>query len=199
MTKLVLKTVAITLVAVLGAGMILFGSLALFAPLSVANFFDGMGMQNVAVKYYEKQYGKSESVEDLAVLILKLDEESDSVKSEKYLKIMIEKDEYSSYCQAQDSINNGGKVSQDEYYKGKYALSLVRNEKFDVAVSVAKDYVLENGYTDYNPFSVIIAELGMALTDAQLNTIKTEILNYKSSNQDAAISADLTAIEQLLG
>jgi hypothetical protein len=74
LTKLVWKTVAITLSALLGACLITFGSLALFAPASLGNFFGGLGMYNSSIHFYEVQYGKSQSIEDLAVLVLKLDE-----------------------------------------------------------------------------------------------------------------------------
>lgn len=198
MTKLVLKTVAITLVAVLGAGMILFGSLALFAPLSVANFFDGMGMYKPAVKFYERQYGKSEDIDDLAVLILKINQETDSIKTEEYLKIMIERTDYSNFCQEQDLLVVDGQVSTDEFYKGKYAVSLVRNDKFSMAVEVANEFVADNGYTDYNPFSVVIVELGKTLSDEQLSVLKCEISEHINGQYANVALKDINAIKQLL-
>ncbi len=198
MRKLVLKTVAITLIAVFGAGLILFGSLALFAPNSVATFFDGLGLNKPAVHYYEKQYGKSDSIDDLAVLILKIDGDSDSVKSEKYLKILIEREDYANFCYMNDQMDTSRQVSFDEHYKGQYVIALIRNGKFNSAVKVASDYVAENGYTAYNPFSVMIAEFGNTFSSEQLIEIKTQILTYIGGGSDAYIQADVNAIDELL-
>jgi hypothetical protein len=195
----VLKTVAITLVAVIGAGLILFGSLALFAPKSVADFFDGMGMYKPAVNYYEKQYGKSDNIDDLAVLILKIDAKEDSEKAERYLKILLDRKDYVNYCYMNDQLNQDRQVSFDEHYKGQYALALVRNNKFNEGLAVANSYVLANGYTAFNPYSVIIVELGSVLNVDQLNEIKTQISTYLGGEQDALIQTDVDAIEQLIG
>ncbi|MBQ8426449.1 MAG: hypothetical protein IJX16_01670 [Clostridia bacterium] len=198
MTKLVLKTVAITLVAVLGACLIAFGSLALFAPASVANFFDGLGFYKPAIHYYEKQYGKSESIEDLAVLILKLDDDKDSIKTEEYTKILIEHPDYATYCQMKDGVNQGSTVTANEFYISKYAVALVRNDKFITAIDTAKDFVDDYGYTAYNPFSVIISELGLTLDIDKLEEIEERISEYLNSANGDVVATDIARIKQLL-
>lgn len=197
MTKLVLKTIAITLIAVLGACFITFGSLALFAPKSLADFFDGLGMYKSSIIYYEKQYGKSEDIEDLAVLVLKIDDESDSEKAEKYLKVMIESSDFESYCQAENARSSGLKITLDEFYKGKYAVALVRNDKFDLAMDFANDCV-SNGYKKNNPFSLIISEFGQSFTKEQLENLRTEISAYVDGENGNMASADISVINQLI-
>lgn len=201
MTKLVLKTVAITLVAVLSACLVTFGSLALFAPKSVANFFDGLGMYKPAIHYYEKQYGKSQNIEDLAVLILKLDGEKDSVKTEGYLKAMVEHQDYSNYCNKLDTENSSTALSTDEFYRGKFAVSLVRNGKIDDALNVSAVFVESKGYTEYNPFSTIVFELGELLNDEQLTKLEGKIRSYENNlnfeQSKALIQADIQIILQL--
>lgn len=192
------KTVAITLISVLGACLITFGSLALFAPATVANFFDGLGAYNASIRYYEKQYGKSESIDDLAVLILKLDQTKDSEKTEKYVKIIIEHSDYAQYCNQNDQNDNNNVVSTNELYYGKYALALIRNGKFSNAISIANKFVSENGYTKYNPFSTIILELGNELESTKLNKIKTEITQYLGGEYENYVQADIDAIQQIL-
>ena len=199
MTKLVLKTVVITLIAVLGACSVIFGSLVLFAPVTVADFASGMGMYKTAIYCYEKQYGKSDNIDDLAVLILKIDEQKDSEKSEKYLEIMCNRVDYAEYCNVSDSNIGGAQVSLDEFYRGKYAVALVKNGKFEIAINVAKGYASEKGYTNFNPFSVIIAELGRQLTAEQLGTLRTEINAYVNGAQGTIAQEDIMQIEQLLG
>ena len=111
---------------------------------------------------------------------------------------MIEKEDYNDYCYMSDQTSTGRQVSFDEHYKGQYALAQARNGKFAEGLETAKNYVAEKGYTKFNPFSVIIAELGNTLSKEQLDEIKTQILTYLGGEKDAVIQADVDAIEQLL-
>lgn len=202
MTKLVLKTVAITLVAVLGACLITFGSLALFAPVSLARMFDGLGMYKSSIHYYEKQYGKSESIEDLAVLVLKIDNEKDSVKAEKYLEIMVQHPDYSTYCETASEDDAFSNLSLSEFYNAKYAVALVKNsaetpEKFNSAIQFA-NAIAHFGYNENNPFSAIISELGGSLSEEQLLALKSEILEYLDDGQNQIAKSDINTIDQLL-
>lgn len=195
MGKLVLKTVAITLAAVLSVCMILFGTLAIFAPAKVANFFDKFGFYGPTVHYYEKQYGKSGEIEDLAVLILKIDDESDSAKEKKYVEEMINRADYSDYCVSVDNSNELSKIKTKEYYAGKYATSLVRTNNFSQALTFAEDFIKKNTYSDYNPYGVIVAEIGESLTLEQLSQLKIKVSTY--SYKDVA-KADLSEIDRLI-
>ncbi len=195
------KTVAITLITVLGACLIIFGSLVLFAPARVANFFDSVGFYNSSIRLYEKQYGKSDSIDDLAVLILKLDQAKDSEKIEYYGEIMIEHEDYAEYCKSKDKDAPKGSITTNEFYFGKYVVSLAKNDNITMAVSKANEFVLNNGYTDYNPFSVMISELGNELGVEKLNLIKKEILEYKEylgGVRISALEADIDLIEQII-
>ena len=157
-----------------------------------------MGFYKPAIHYYEKQYGKSGSIDDLAVLILKLDDEKDSVKTEEYTKILIEHPDFDNYCERKDDVNQGSTVSANEFYYGKYAVALVRNDKFEIAINTAKAFVAEYGYTGYNPFSVIISELGITLDNVELEKIKTEIIKYNNGGTDNLVATDIARVEQLL-
>ena len=190
-----LKTVTITLAAVLGVCMIIFGTLAMVAPAKVADFFDKLGWYNTSVHYYEKQYGKSDSIEDLAVLILKIDDESDSAKEKKYLETLLNHTDYKSYCTLKDSESENAEVKTNEYYSGAYAIALVRVGKFNDAISFAYDFVSKNTYTAYNPFSALIAELGESLSLEQLEKLKNKVSGF--SYKDTA-KADLREINRLI-
>ena len=195
MGKLVLKTVAITLAAILGVCMIIFGTLAMVAPAKIASFFDKIGWYNSSVRYYEKQYGESENIEDLAVLILKIDDERDSAKEKKYLEILLNRSDYKSYCTTKDNENESLEIKTNEYYSGAYALALVRVGRFNDAVNFAYDFVRNNTYTAYNPFSTIIAELGETLSLEQLEKIKTKVLGFSFKGH---AKADLREINRLI-
>ena len=198
MKKLVLKTVAITLTAVLGACLILFGSLALCAPAEVANFFSDLGIYGPSIHYFEKQYGKSKSLDDLAVLILKIDAEKDSALAEKYLNQMLNSSDFRDFCSVKDAFNGKWDVTTSEYYGGQYSVSLVRNNKFTESLEYCKTFVTKNGYTAYNPFSVTIAELKALLTSEQLTAIKSEIQPFTTTNDGDIATADIVAIDALI-
>lgn len=197
MTKLVLKTVAITLAAILSACLIAFGSLALFAPAKIAGFFDDLGMYKSSIHYYEKQYGKSESIEDLAVLILKIDEERDAEKEEEYLELMLKHPNFLEYCDGESASSIDPSLSMSDFYKGKYAVALIRNNKFDKAVNFASECVF-HGYANNNPFSIILLEFGSELTKEQLNTLKTKISDFVGGAYTSVAESDLAIINQLL-
>ena len=81
---------------------------------------------------------------------------------------------------------------------GSYASVLVKNGKFEDALTVADDYVKENGYTSFNPFSVIIMENGESLTTENLTTLKLKILGYGLTGvQLENVLADLQSIQNL--
>jgi hypothetical protein len=196
--------VAITLSALLGACLITFGSLALFAPASLGNFFGGLGMYNSSIHFYEVQYGKSQSIEDLAVLVLKLDEKNDSKKVETYLEKMISLDNFEEYCEKLDKKGNSS-LSSSKVFQGKYAVSLVRNNKFDKAVDFAHDFAVRHGggtdidgYVKGNPFSAIIAEVGEELTDEQLSKLETAISQYLGGIHSDIVELDIENIKQLI-
>ncbi len=195
MKKLVLKTVAITLVAVLGVCMIIFGTLAMVAPVKVASLFDAIGWYGPSVHYYEKQYGKSNNIEDLAVLILKIDDENDCDKEKKFVEIMLNRTDYKDYCTALDKANEFSAIKTNELYCGKYALALVRIDKFDDALDFSFDFIGDNSYSSYNPFSVIIAELGESLTLEQLEKLESSISRY---SYNTTAKSDLSEINRLI-
>lgn len=147
MKKLVIKTTLITLACLIGALVITISALCLFAPATMAGFFDDVGNYSASVFFYEKQYEKTGDIEDLDKLILKVDMAGDTVRTEKYVKQLIEHKDFNKFLMA-----------DREYYYGCYALSLARNGKFDDAVKVGQDFVSENGYTALNPLRVLITD-----------------------------------------
>ncbi len=194
MTKLVLKTVAITLASVIGALALTFGALALFSPVSIAKAFDAMGGYSSAVYFYELQYNKTGSVEDLAYLTIKIDDDNDTARAEKYLAELIEHKDFSSLCQSEEQ----GAVSSKEFYYGEYALALAKNDKVDKAIETANAFVVTNGYTDFNPFSVLLFEYGAYLSNADLDQIKEKIQGYSLSGKELEkANVDISHIETL--
>ncbi len=121
MKKLVLKTVLITLASIIGAALITFGAMSIFAPGTVAGFFDDLGNYSASVFFYEKEYIKSGDIDDLVVLIDKAYAENDGARTEEYLSELIGHKDFSDYCATKDAENSGG-LSTEDYYNELYEL-----------------------------------------------------------------------------
>lgn len=154
MKKLVIKTASITLASIILFVGVLFGALAIFTPKTLGKFFDGMGGEDTAIFFYEKQYNKKQRNEDLFVLVDKLNAYDDEEKTYKYSKILIENVEFSS-------------LSDAEFYYGKFAVSAVECGKIEDGLKKSVQFIKDNGYTTHNPLRTIIfdSELDFNLND----------------------------------
>lgn len=191
MKKLVIKTTLITLASLIGAMAITFGAIALFAPGFTAGIFNGVGNYSATVFFYEKQYAKTQSLIDLMILVDKVDYEKDGVRAEKYLELLVNHKDF-------DKLSgvDGGTVSENEFYLGNYALVLAKNDKFVKALSVSSEFVKENGYTNYNPYRILIYDY-TEITDDNLRSILTDLLGITPSEK---VVADVNYINnKLLG
>lgn len=204
MKKLILKTTAITLASVLAVCLLTFGILGLFFPAPLARLFDKTGGYSASVYFYEKQYKKTGDINDLANLVVKIDEEKDSERAEIFLADLVYHKDFDSFCNEQDNDNKQG-VSTREYYVGSYASVLVRNGKFVSAVIVADGYVDEFGYTAFNPYSVIIMKNGKSMGNSNLTSLYQTIEEYKTKGQITIagqlnnLEADLQSIKNIQG
>lgn len=188
MKKLVIKTSLITLASIIVALSAVFGAFCLFAPASVAVFFDGVGNYSASVFFYEKQYEKSGDILDLDALFIKSYGVKDYGRSERYLGELINHDNFESLLSKDDAL------SDKEYYYGCYVLSLAKNGKIDKACEVSQEFVSENGYTKHNPLSTLVLEyVDENTAENEKQTIKSAITacTNVSTLQEAYRVADL--------
>ena len=200
MTKLILRTIAVTLASVLVALAVAFGAATLFAPKMIAGIFDGVGNYSATVFFYEKQYQKTGSLDDLAVVINKLDKVSDKEKTYDYIKVMVSSDGFDDYCTASDTLENG-LITTKEYFYSLYTESATLNEGFNKGVEIACAYVDANGYTEFNPIRMLISDFADIATYDQLDGLKNQIesrLSSFSATQTALANYDINDINQLL-
>ena len=193
MRKLVIKTASITLAVVIGLMVILFGALCIFSPSSVAKLFDGAGGYSASVFFYEKQYNKSQQLDDLYVLVLKLDENKDAQKTREYLTEFLSTDGVKDYCKNLDSSN--GKMTTYEYLSGKCALAIYTDTGIGDTIRFLEQSVAD-GYGDYNAYSMVISSFSDVLTVEELTAIKTSIQSLNKNNQYT--QRDIKIINELL-
>lgn len=176
MKNLVLKTVVLTFIAVIAVFLTVYGCFASFAPKSLASVWADLGNYGISIKYYEKQYEKTDNIDDLATLCSKTDEKNDSERAVKYLALLTEKEDFSEFC----AQNDGGKTY--EFYYGKYAVAAFYKADVEAAIKVAK-LAVKNGYTAHNAFYTLIVSAD-ALTKADGTAIAAAVTEIKSNLTD---------------
>ncbi len=191
MRKLVLKTVLFTLLGVISTLAVLFGIFALFFPKNLASVADQMGNYGVSVFYYEKAYEKSGNTTDLYDLVVNLDEQVDSQKSFKYSGELLKKSDF-------NVLEKGETPTTKEFISAKYAISAFLSNESYTAITFCENFVLSNGYGEFNPFTVSISQVlnklskGTAnLVMQKLETLKTEV---NASEELALINGDISLI-----
>lgn len=123
MKKLVIKTAIITLASIVSIMAVAFGTLCVFMPKTVAGGFEKLGSKTASVFFYQKQYQKTNDIEDLIVVIDCAYSMEDYVLQEEYLKELINHKDFDAFCKQEDIKNNDGKITKD-YYLGYYKIVL---------------------------------------------------------------------------
>lgn len=147
MKKIIIKTTVISLIIILIAISLFFGSVAIFKPSIMANIALNSGNEKVCVKYTEKQYMKSGDVQDLTLLAERSIWAKDYGRAEKYITKLILNDNFYLI----ESTKESG-------YKNYLASSLVEaiylNGKSEKALQTALNYY--DGVSVPNTMRVII-------------------------------------------
>lgn len=157
MKKIIIRTAVITLCGVLAFIALLYGALTLFAPKALANFWGGLGSDNLAKTFSEKQYEKTEDISDLYNLIVVLDAEEDAEKVVLYTEKLLNEQGFKEFCSQNDV--SGAKISTVQYVSVKYVYSLVSLNQQKKALEFSKEFVSEFGYTEYNPLRTLFNDL----------------------------------------
>ncbi|MBE5734327.1 MAG: hypothetical protein E7347_04695 [Clostridiales bacterium] len=196
MKKLVVRTIWITLASVLGAFVIAFGATAIFAPDLMGRAFDGVGNYSASVFFYEKQYEKTGDIDDLDVLVSKINIKKDSSRAVKYFGKMVEREDFDAFCNSQ---NNGSNMSAKEYYCGYYALSLAYNGKSSQAITYAQSFVNDNSYTEFNPLRMLVLDYAQQASQTEIESLENAINSVSnfSAEQVVFINADISTLNDL--
>lgn len=186
MQRLIYKTVGITLAVVFGTVVLVFGALTLFNPKAMGELFDGCGNYTVAVWYYEKQYNSTDAFDDLKILVDKLDEKGDARRTDKYASLLIGSTDFVPYAESNGIVEFGNRIGVYEYYYGKCAIARSVDGRMKEAIDVSASYVERYGYTEFNPYRLVIAEAGKDLSKEDLVALTeaVESLGISETAQD---------------
>ncbi len=122
--------------------------LAIFSPLTYANFITAIGFKNAGLISYAQNYSKTEDIDDLYLLINKSISASNYEYQIRYIPELLEKDNYLSFVQFVQTTNIAKCSSklqllyianEDNYLKSKYVYALCHNNMKQQALEFALD------------------------------------------------------------
>ena len=164
MGKYVVKTAVITVLCIIGVLILTFFALFLFSPKTLGNAFNTTGNKSAAAFFYYRQYEKTGSLSDLAILIDVYDQKTDVGKVYGYCAELTGKPDFAAFCEEKDAGRRAG-ITTAEYYYAKYAISAYYEMGIDTCVQVCTDGVALSGYTAFNAFRYVISAVELTATD----------------------------------
>ena len=185
MKKLVIKTILITVLCVIGVLALTFFAFFLFAPKVLGNAFKSLGDDPAAVYFYEKQYKKTDSAEDLAVIIDMYDFKDDSQKVLSLSQELVGKSDFAEFCEKKDAGNTG--ITTSEYYYAKYAVASYYEGNINSAVAVCKTSVSISGYTEYNAFRFLLSRVPLNVIEKTYVKAELTFLRFSLSAEEQKI------------
>lgn len=197
MKNTVLKTAAITFLAmtILLCGTIF--ALSIFAPSVMVKVTSDLGLKKCSVKYSERLYEKTKKDEDLVNLVFSADEADEYKVIVKYSPLLLEKE---NFPQGFDGNLRGEALKN--FVTGSYFEALIKVKTSDNAVIEAaeKYYNLKyGGYKDGNPYRVLTA-LSDELSPGLISAIEEKIDSKKTAenitqSELELIEADLNILK----
>ncbi len=207
MKKLVLKTTIITLVSIALCLLIAFSVLAIGFPSVIAKGADKIGAKKTAVRFYERQYEKTDKIDDLYVLCFSAFNAQDYKTAEEYFTALNDKEGFESFCQDRDEERNSNILSLD-VCNGALVRATFETEGLQTALELSVSLVAKWGYAEYSPFLFLLESYGKKLNATQLAQIKTNINAIISGEingislsieQKAFALYDVAQVDMLLG
>ena len=146
MKKLIIKTSVITLTLILIVGFALYGLLGLIYPSSIASIAFRVNNKSICLKYTEKQYQKTNEIEDLAILVERCIWAKEYELITKYSSQFLNSKDFESF------------IASKSGYENFIACNLVQalyltNEK-EKSIELAFSYY--NGESELNPIRVLV-------------------------------------------
>ena len=177
----------------------LFGLMWGVFPGTLARIADKMGNYSFAVSMYERQYLIDKKYDSLKDILIKINEEKDAEKTDKYSTIFIGDEKYISYVKENAVHLFLTEEKTHEFFYGKCVISKVNDKSFSSAIEYARKFIDSFSYTEYNPARIVISEKLSVLSSSEKAALKSMIENYKNSsspteNELVRINSDLNSL-----
>ena len=148
MKHLIIKTVIISLSLIIAISFIIIGLVSVISPITIANASYRLGNYTISVKYTEKQYEKTKSFEDLALLVERGITASDYEVVSKYSQSFLNNENFESY-------SSGKSGDYTNYIANGYILSLYNLGHVDKSITTALQYV-DSEFSLPNPITTLV-------------------------------------------
>ncbi len=201
MKKLVIKTVFITIIAILVTCFAVMSAFCVFKPKVIAKMFEDLGNYKASQYFYQMQYNKTEDINDLLILIDNTYENQNNGELLNYVGKLISHKDFKAFCQNKNQSLGADEMKTEEYYAGLYVELLTIDDSFNKAIGFARSYVVKAngainlGYTKFNPFRVLINNRSSLLTE-QKQTLKQEIQNLLDCDEIKANNLQLGYVQE---
>ena len=165
MGKLIAKTAAYTLVAVIAAALILFGVVSLAAPSAMASFTDALGMDGACAAYSVAAAEKSGKTEDLAIAVERSYNSGRFEAAASCGEELLARDDFAQYCSSRNEEEADNPLLGDtaQYLTGIVAVSQYRTGAGGLDTAFG---ALGGSFPEKNAV-VILADAAMALGDKE--------------------------------
>ncbi len=188
MKKLIVKSISITLLIIATVTMLTILIATAFFPSFVSDLAFTTGNKSLCVKYSEKQYLKSNSDFDLALLVERSFWADDDETSIKYGAIFINDENFNSFCNTKDD-------NYKYFIVGSYCQALYENGEKQKSIDTA--FVRTEEYTQTNPIR-LVSYLATTDNDKALATKIRDLLLLRGDSQTDIVKADILVLETFI-
>lgn len=196
MGKLIAKTAAITLGAIVVLALILLGMFSWFAPGIMVSITDSLGLDGACATYSISVYNRSGEIEDLAVAVERCYNIGDYQNTAELGARLLADEDFAQYCEQRDAAESSPLVvsSYRQYAAGIVAESQYRTGNGTFALNTAFDALGDT--FSYNNAVVMV---GMVAIDSQDAAFCGEMLNRLDALPlDEDIDQDLKSFKDML-
>ncbi len=175
MKKLIIKTTVITLIIIFAVTFLIFGLLTLYKPSIIADTAFRFNSKSVCVTYSEKQYEKTKSIDDLAVLTDRAIWAKNYNYTSKYATLLLNHSDFESYSQ--------NKKGYETYLACSLVEALYLTNSKEKFIEVTFSYYTGESQTNTVRIAILTAKDDLDTLNAILDKLrafenKTEETNY---------------------
>lgn len=187
MKKLVIKTVALSLAIILAVLALVVLLVSSLSPITVANAYFRLGNTEMAVKYTEKNYIKTQSLTDLALLVERgiLAEDNEIVV--KYSPNLLFDSKFEELAQQKSG-------DYTNYIVNGYVVSLYNVSDIEKSIAIAFQYVDAN-FTLPNPVTTLIYK---ASSKNDVTTLNKVLAVLETLPQNDNIETVINAVKSFI-
>lgn len=130
MAKLILKTAAVTLAAIVSVALIVFGIVSLAFPSAMVTFTDKLGMESAAAYYSVSVYDKSGEIGDLAEAVERSYNAKHYRDAAEYGNLLLGNEDFLTYSASRDASDSDSGLSDITGGYAQYARGIVCSAEY---------------------------------------------------------------------